>query len=139
MATVKSTEYTNATSGWVPNTKVQGANYEFVQTFNYTTGSALADGDIIEVGVLPEDSVLMGGSFVIDNPGTSCTASVGLNSDTDKFKALTAVVDDVAQSFANTVGTEYQFTSGSDQVVAIEISGSLAADAVVKGEYKFLK
>lgn len=143
MATVKSTEYTNATAGTGTKnapTSWSGVTYRYAQF----TGTALATTDMVQVMVIPSGVRILPQSFVIiSDLETSATVDVGYAAHTTQSTGAAVAVDDdafmsaVAADSARTVthfhestthDTGYVTTGEMILTMSLAAGTSLAAD-----------
>ena len=143
MATVKSTEYTNATAGTGTKnapTSWSGVTYRYAQF----TGTALATTDMVQVMVIPSGVRILPQSFVIiSDLETSATVDVGYAAHTTQSTSAAVAVDDdafisaVAADSARTVthfhestthDTGYVTTGEMILTMSLAAGTSLAAD-----------
>jgi len=143
MATVKSTEYTNATAGTGTKnapTSWSGVTYRYAQF----TGTALDATDMVQVMVIPSGVRILPQSFVIiSDLETSATVDVGYAAHTTQSTGAAVAVDDdafmsaVAADSARTVthfhestthDTGYVTTGEMILTMSLAAGTSLAAD-----------
>jgi len=106
----------------------RGQNGGMVQVIydTYETAS-LANGDTLNVGVLPKGATFIGGDVVVDALGASTTLALGDSGDADRYMAAVSTSSAGVKAARAIAGIGYQATA--DTILYATLAGANATDA----------